>query len=177
MLVAGGATGAIFGALGVGLDSDSRGELILTIAASVMLVFALREFGWLSMPVPSRRWQVPARWVVGSSWRRGAIWGIFLGPGFLTRQQYPVYHAMILWIVASGEISYGIVLGACFAFIRALPVLLAATPCDLQRIGLPRVLLTFPPLMHRAGGTLLSFSGMSLMVTVLLAEFSEVYLW
>src|SRR5690242_3522371 len=82
-IAAAAALGAVLGALGSLLDRDTA----LAVAGALALVAALREAGWLRLPLPGVARQVPERW--RREWPLPAwslAYGAGLGLGFLTHQ-------------------------------------------------------------------------------------------
>lgn len=91
---------AVAGALAYGL---SRSELGLFIA------------------LPSRHWQVPARWVARPLFGP-AVWGFILGPGAFTHCPYPGYVVALAIVAASDHSFAAVVVGLIFGTVRAAPV-------------------------------------------------------
>src|SRR6266568_763728 len=64
-------------------------EAISLIAFGYALLFGLVETLGAVLPTPSSRWQVPDRWLKGHSLTaQTLIWGVVLGPGFITRNPF-----------------------------------------------------------------------------------------
>ncbi|HTI33922.1 MAG TPA: hypothetical protein VL422_09625, partial [Miltoncostaea sp.] len=98
-IAAAAALGAVLGALGDLLDRDAA----LAVVGVVALVAALREAGWLRLPLPGLARQVPERWRRGwplPAWSLG--YGAGLGAGFLTHQVVATF-----WVAAAGALAIG----------------------------------------------------------------------
>ena len=98
-IAAAAALGAVLGALGALLDRDTA----LAVAGALALVAALREAGWLPLPLPGVARQVPERW--RREWPLPAwslAYGAGLGLGFLTHQVVATF-----WVAAAGALAIG----------------------------------------------------------------------
>lgn len=89
--------------------------------------------GWLGLPPPGTRWQVPQAMVAGTSpARRIAVWGSILGPGFLTRNPYAGFGLLPLAVAAAGSVRGAVALAAAVGLAhgtgRALALLRDARP-------------------------------------------------
>jgi hypothetical protein len=62
-------------------------------------------------PAPGRGWQVPQELMIAAAPRRRVlVWGAILGPGFLTRNLYAGFAALVLLVAASGSVKAGVLL-------------------------------------------------------------------
>ncbi|HUJ06426.1 MAG TPA: hypothetical protein VLX31_10010 [Streptosporangiaceae bacterium] len=69
--------------------------------------------GRRGLPPPGRRWQVPQTMLIDASPRRRVlVWGAILGPGFLTRNPYGGFGALLLVVAAMGGPLAGLTAGA-----------------------------------------------------------------
>lgn len=128
------AVGALMlgGALGVAgyllsLDRLMAGGTVVLAVLAVM--YGIHQLGFLKMPYPQRRAQVPhdARqrfpmWVVG------LIYGLALGLDYLTYVQTPILYIVTGAALLSGEIGVAIGLVALFNLGRFLPMLVTLLP-------------------------------------------------
>jgi hypothetical protein len=98
-IAAAAALGAALGAIGSHLDED----VALAVVCVLALLGALREAGWLRLPLPQLAQQVPERgrreWPL-PVW--SLAYGAGLGFGFLTHQVVVTF-----WIVAAGALALG----------------------------------------------------------------------
>jgi hypothetical protein len=98
-IAAAAALGAALGAIGSHLDQD----VALAVVGVLALLGALREAGWLRLPLPQLAQQVPERgrreWPL-PVW--SLAYGAGLGFGFLTHQVVVTF-----WIVAAGALALG----------------------------------------------------------------------
>lgn len=110
---------ALLGALlSLATFPDVALALIAVYGAYYGLVEAL---GGRSLRAPGRRWQVPSHWVRGvSPWRRVAVWGAVLGPGFLTRNPYAGFGLLPIVVAAAGSLRLGVTLAAVLGFLHGL---------------------------------------------------------
>jgi cytochrome c biogenesis protein CcdA len=122
-ILAAAALGAALGAVGSLLDRDAA----LVAVGALALVGALREAGWLRLPLPQVAHQVPERWRREwplPLWSLG--YGAGLGLGLITHQVVATF-----WIVAAGALALGdplvsALVMAPFGLGRALMVALPA---------------------------------------------------
>lgn len=70
--------------------------------AGYALVYGIPEAAGRLRPVaPGVQWQVPARWMHrGNAWRRVIIWGVTLGPGFVTINPYAGFWVLVLAVAS-----------------------------------------------------------------------------
>jgi hypothetical protein len=63
-------------------------------------------------PAPGRRWQVPQELMIAAAPRRRLlVWGTILGPGFLTRNLYAGFAALVLLVAGlGGGVKAGVLL-------------------------------------------------------------------
>lgn len=124
-LAGGLALGAVAGLLGSLLPTavrEARGPLV--VAALLCFVgFALDLRGAPS--VPSWRRQVDERWLTAyRGWVYGLGFGVQLGFGLVTIVTSTTTYAVVLLAALSGQLGAGMVVGATFGLVRALPALL-----------------------------------------------------
>jgi len=104
------------------------GELVLSVVAAL---YGLHHLGVVRLPIPSLRWQVPARW--RGSRRRGWVafaYGLGLGVGLLTHvQTASMYFAGLLAAVSLNAATAGFIM-ATFGLARALPLIVFVGRAD-----------------------------------------------
>ncbi len=121
--VAAGTVGLLLGALGALAGGPwSPGGLI--VLGALAAVYAARELFRLPIPLPDRKAQVPAWW-------RGfygpdvtaALYGLGLGPGFLTYLTFGTYAAVLAGSFITADPLLGALISAPFGFARGLSIL------------------------------------------------------
>lgn len=121
-----GAVGLVLGALGALLGGPwtDAGPIVL---AGVALVYAARELFGLPIPLPDRSAQVPAWWrsFYGPD-VAAALYGIGLGPGFLTYLTFGTYAAVLVGAFVAADPLLGAAITAPFGFARGLSILIGA---------------------------------------------------
>src|SRR6476620_8193848 len=137
-LAGGLAVGGLAGTLGGLLPEavrTSRWTLVVVAAVLVVgLVLDLRN----QRSVPSWRRQVDERWLTRyRGWVYGAGFGAQLGFGLVTIITSASTYAVVLLAALTGHLGAGLLVGATFGVVRALPSLLMAGVTD--RDGLHRV--------------------------------------
>jgi hypothetical protein len=128
--VAGGvAMGAAFGLLGVGLDAllpgdDTLTALLVLGCALLALAYDLHLFG-LQLPTIVR--QVDENWLPRyRAWVYAGGFGLQLGLGVVTVVTTSAVYLTWIFAALAGSVWGGIVIGATFGLVRALPMLLVA---------------------------------------------------
>jgi hypothetical protein len=102
--------------------------------------------GWLGLPAPGTRWQVPSSMVAGRSpWRRLLVWGSILGPGFATRNPYAGFGLLPIAVAAAGGPKAAALAGAAIGLAhgsgRSLALLRDARPARAARQDPMRLVL------------------------------------
>jgi hypothetical protein len=124
--VAAALAGALLGAAGglLGAPWGHAGGLAL---AGVALLYGARELVGLPVPLPQRRAQVPEWWRPFFSPPAAALlYGLGLGPGFLTYLSFGTLVAVAAGAVSSGDPLLGAALCAPFGLARGLSVVVGA---------------------------------------------------
>lgn len=133
-LLGGAATGAALGLLSVPIRAVVPAPAALVLLAVVAGLGLLADRGVL--PLPAWRRQVDERWLgTYRGWVYGLGFGLQLGAGFAT-----IVTASATWVVLvaaalSGSVGWGLLIGATYGLVRALPVLAFArvrTPARLR---------------------------------------------
>jgi hypothetical protein len=171
MTLAGAALGAVFAAAGVGvraLAPDAERPLAIALGA-VALVYALRELGWISLPVPGRDWQVPASWVRNGFYRSAAIFGSVVGLGVFTRIPYASMPILLAWLFVSGNLPLGIATGTLYGLMRALSIYSSASSREVEQlVKLNQRLIALTPSVHQITGAALAAFAAYLLVAPLI---------
>jgi hypothetical protein len=118
------------------------GALLALVPVAAGLVLAVGYGGYYGvtevtgipgLAAPGRRWQVPQTMMIDASpWRRVAVWGAILGPGFLTRNPYAGFGLLPAVVVVAGmagtraAVALGALVGLAHGGARAIALL-----CDL----------------------------------------------
>lgn len=142
--VGGAAIGVLAGGLGWlavrGLSAAgwaTPGPVLLGGLALAGLVALAADTGRLPVRLPSWQRQVDERWLTAyRGWVYGAGFGFQLGAAVFTRIPTAATHLLLLFAVASASLPTGLLLGATFGLVRALPLLTTAPlhePAGLQR--------------------------------------------
>lgn len=171
MTLAGAALGAVLAAAGLGVRALAPGtERPLAVAlGAVALVYALRELGWISLPVPGRDWQVPASWVRNGFYRSAAIFGSIVGFGVFTRIPYASLPILLAWLVVSGNLPLGIATGMLYGLMRALSIYSSAGSREVEQlVKLNQRLIALIPSVHLVTGAALAAFGGYLLIAPLI---------
>jgi hypothetical protein len=130
LALAGFAAGAVAASALVGVALGAAGARLGTqlafVAAGLALLAAAREAGFLRLPLPQLRRQVPERWRAELPlpvWSVG--YGLGLGAGFLTFQPVATF-----WVACAAAVALGrpLLAGLCFAAYGAGRAVMAAWP-------------------------------------------------
>jgi len=97
--------------------------------ALVSLAYGLDQLGFLSLPYPQRKSQVPhdvrLRWPM---WRIGLLYGFALGLNFVTYVRTPILYVVVLAALLSGSWAIPLALVLALNGGRFLPLLVNALP-------------------------------------------------
>ncbi len=121
---AGALLGAALGLLGVRFAHERPALVVIALLALTGLLLDSGRVGWR---VPGPRRQVEEHWLTTyRGWVYGAGFGVQLGLGFTT-----IVTASATWVafacaLLSGSVPGGLLIGAVYGLVRALPVLLTA---------------------------------------------------
>src|SRR5918992_2481483 len=128
------ALGAALGAVGRVLGAP-WGSAGLWLAAGVAVVYAGRELLGLPVPLPDRKEQVPEWWrtFFGPS-TAAFLYGLGLGPGFLTYLRHGTLVAVAAVAMASGSPGIAALVVLPFGLARAVTVLAAAPGTTSRRM-------------------------------------------
>lgn len=99
------------------------------VLAALALAYGLDQLGWLALPYPQRKAQVPhdvrLRWPM---WRIGLLYGFALGLNFVTYVRTPILYLVVAAAVLSGSPATAIGLVLTLNLGRFLPLLINAFP-------------------------------------------------
>ncbi|MTV27462.1 hypothetical protein FTX61_18885 [Nitriliruptoraceae bacterium ZYF776] len=137
--VGGAVVGGLAGLLGVGLVAaiGRPPQVALVGALAVLGLFGvLVDRGVIRWALPSWQRQVDERWLTSyRGWVYGAGFGFQLGAGLFTRIATSATYLMLAAAVATASLPAGLLIGAVFGGVRALPILLTAPLRDPQRLN------------------------------------------
>lgn len=124
-LVLGGALGLAGYALGLG----AYFTYTIPVFAVLLVAYGAHQFGFLNVPYPQRRCQVPhdarqrfPKWVIG------LLYGFSLGLNYLTYVQTPLLYAVTGAALFSGSVTFAIGIFLVFNLGRFLPLVVNALP-------------------------------------------------
>jgi len=105
---------AVWAGLGLVLGALPVATGALVLAAGYGLGYGVIEASGRARPrAPGSSWQVPQHMLVGAgTGRRVLIWGLALGPGFLTRNPYAGFGMTVILVGCSGHPMAGLVVAA-----------------------------------------------------------------
>ena len=132
--------GSLAGGLALGAVAGLLGSLVPTAvreSRASLVVAALLCFVGLALDlrgtqsVPSWHRQVDERWLTAyRGWVYGLGFGVQLGFGLVTIVTSTTTYAVVLLAALSGQLGAGMVVGATFGLVRALPSLLMVAVRD-----------------------------------------------
>lgn len=162
-----GAAAAVTGALLGGIGAVMRapwGQLGPLVLIALAFIYALREGLSVPVPLPQLRRQVPEWWRTFFSPPVAALlYGIGLGPGFLTYLSFGTFTAVGAAAVVSGSPLVGTVLLAPFGVARGVALAVVSstggTTATLERVAESRWL-------HRANAAVLAVVGVTTLAAV-----------
>jgi len=134
------------------------------VVGVLMLAYGLRELGFIRLPVPSRRWQVPAEWVSRNPVEGAIIWGVCLGSGVLVYMPYAAFYGLMAWLFVSGEALSGLLLGSAYGLGRSCPVLVRALRAGSARQSETISLYGWRGIWHQVHGLMMGALGAFLLV-------------
>jgi cytochrome c biogenesis protein CcdA len=127
--------GSMLGFSGWLLFSDVPAQYSIAGLAVLAIAYGAHQFGFLSMPYPQRRAQVPhdARFRFRSS-VIGLLYGFSLGMNYLTYVQTPILYIVTGIALFSGGVKAAIAVIAVFNIGRCLPVAINFLPVKDQSV-------------------------------------------
>ena len=137
-LAGGLAVGGLAALLGSAVPDGIRGSRWALVVVAVLLLVGLGLDLRNAPSVPSWRRQVDEQWLTRyRGWVYGVGFGAQLGFGLVTIITSASTYAVVLLAALSGDLGAGLLVGATFGVVRAVPSLLMAGVAD--RDGLHRV--------------------------------------
>jgi hypothetical protein len=89
------------------------------LAVAYAVAFGIAELVGLPLRAPSSSWQVPPTLVRGRpGWAKTLTWGVFLGPGLLTRNPYASIWMLPLLLAGVGSPAVGAAAGALVGLLQ-----------------------------------------------------------
>ena len=123
------ALGGALGFVGTVLGLDTYLAYSLPLLAFALVLYGAHQFGFIKVPYPQRRCQVPhdarqrfPKWVIG------LIYGFSLGLNYLTYVQTPLLYAVTGAALFSGSVAFAVGIFLVFNLGRFLPLMLNALP-------------------------------------------------
>jgi hypothetical protein len=105
---------AVWAAVGGALNLLDATAVALSVVMCYSVAYGAME--WFRIPglsAPGRTWQVPQGLVKGTQRsRRLVVWGLLLGPGFLTRNPYAGFGFLVLAVATPANVGKGVLVGA-----------------------------------------------------------------
>ncbi|WP_181704798.1 methylamine utilization protein MauF [Chthonobacter rhizosphaerae] len=159
--------GAVLGGAGALLGFDGLTGGILVALALGALLYGAHQFGFVRVPYPQRRAQVPhdARQRFSMPFI-GGLYGIALGLNYLTYVQTPILYLVTAAALLSGDVASAIGLFALFNLGRFLPIAVNLLP--VTDVQVQTWLANRQEAAATLDGALLTAAGMALLVTVVL---------
>jgi hypothetical protein len=126
-LLGGCVTGLLLGAVGAVFlfaDPAARAIFAAVAAAGVATLYGVSELGFLSLPRPQSRRQVPSRWNRRySPALAGLLYGAGLGAAVMTRVHFATLYVVLTWSLIVGRPTVSGLVMAAFGLGRVLPLL------------------------------------------------------
>lgn len=121
--------GGALGLAGYALGLDAYLAYALPAFAVLLVLYGAHQFGFVKVPYPQRRCQVPhdarqrfPKWVIG------LLYGFSLGLNYLTYVQTPLLYAVTGAALLSGSVAFAVGIFLVFNLGRFLPLVLNALP-------------------------------------------------
>ncbi len=141
----GGLLGLLAGTLGGLVPDDVRGSApALAVVALLLVAGLLLDVGVGGMRLPTWHRQVEREWLGDyRAWALGLGFGVQLGLGVVTIVTSSTTYAVVLAEALSGRWWSGLLIGAAFGLVRALPLTL------IRHVDTPEELHSVFALLHR----------------------------
>ena len=172
--------GYVIGAIAAGAALGMVGQLIFILFAAkptggfvfaaigiLSVLYGLHELGFLRLPAPQSRRQVPQHW------RHELhpslmvfLYGLGLGPGFFTAIPAASFYVLVAAVLLQADLIYGALAFAVYGLGRIAPlVFIFWTSIRSGRISnLSRAVYSWRPLVHLCNGLTLASVGAGLIV-------------
>ncbi|MCM3719441.1 hypothetical protein [Fictibacillus phosphorivorans] len=98
-------------------------EWSLLIVGIISILYGLREVGYIKLPMPQRKWQVPVSWIINRKYVGAFLYGLTIGAGYLTYITYSGFYVWLLLALYLGNPLYGFILGIIYGLGRSLPLI------------------------------------------------------
>ncbi|MFC4766618.1 hypothetical protein [Effusibacillus consociatus] len=151
-------TGLIVGSLGLTLKLIQL-DLPFWIVGILALAYGLKEFDFIRLPMPQRRWQVPISWINQRPFFGSLAYGLTIGAGFLTFIPYAGFYVWTALALVIGDPKLGALLGFVYGLGRAFSVYLIGfltTQSDQKSVfEMSAFIFSKAQLWHRLSGFLL----------------------
>jgi hypothetical protein len=98
-------------------------ESSLLIVGIISILYGLKEVGYIKLPMPQRKWQVPISWIVNRKYVGAFFYGLTIGAGYLTYITYSGFYVWILLALFLGNPLYGFIIGLIYGLGRSLPLI------------------------------------------------------
>jgi hypothetical protein len=93
--------------------------LVVPAIGIVSAGYALRELGFVYLPLPGRNWQVPRSWLARGFYSSAVVYGLVLGTGFATRAPFASFQLMSGMNAVLGLPAIALVNGLLYGLSRA----------------------------------------------------------
>lgn len=175
--------GYVIGAIAAGAAVSMVGQFILILFVAkpnedfvlkaigiFSVLYGLHELGFVRLPAPQSRRQVPQRW------RRELrpslmvfLYGLGLGPGFFTAIPATSFYVLVAAVLLQADPIYGALTFAVYGLGRVAPLILIFwTSVRSGRVSnLTRAVYSWRPLVHLSNGLMLASVGAGLIVCAL----------
>lgn len=113
----------------------------LTVLLGIVFLYLLKELGFINIPNPQHKWQIPTSWVNHSPLINLIIWGLILGAGIFTYNFHISFLLPYIYVGLFLHPTVGIWIGSVFGVSRALPsIVLAFMTCKTPEKKRPNVI-------------------------------------
>ena len=175
--------GYVIGAIAAGAVVGVIGRFVLMLFAAkptvgfvftaigiVSVLYGLHELGFLRLPAPQSRRQVPQHW--RHELRPSLmvfLYGLGLGPGFFTAIPATSFYVLVAAVLLQADVVYGALAFAVYGLGRIAPLIFIFW-ASIRRgrvSNLARVVYCWRPLVHLCNGLTLASVGAGLIVCAL----------
>lgn len=161
-----GITGLLFGWLGsvLRLKDITYGLLFVGVVA---LLYGLKELGYIKLPMPQRKWQVPISWIIERKYIGSFTYGLTIGAGYLT---YITHSGFYIWTLLSfflGSPYIGLIIGGIYGLGRSIPLIIGGIYIQKNNTNVAafsQLVFVKGRLWHKISSILLLSSGIMLIV-------------
>ncbi|WP_280772306.1 hypothetical protein [Salipaludibacillus daqingensis] len=93
----------------------------LVLLLGLVFVYLLKGLGYIYVPHPQRKWQIPSPWVEQNSIFTMTVWGAILGAGLFTYNPNVHFWLKYVYIGFFLQPIIGLLIGGIYGLARALP--------------------------------------------------------